>query len=281
MQRFVEHVRRLFRGLVGTGSSRNGAQEEPGEASQKKETVGSEAEPAARRVTCVGVASHKGPRMRNEDHAAFSWKEDFFAVSDGIGGAPYGDVMSRLACNAAIRAFDEGEDVYASFRLANEVTSVVSDLLGERSGATLLLAERQGALLKVVSVGDTRAFVLRDGQLRAITELGRTSADSNALSKAVGYGQIDPDVVEERLEGGDRVLLCTDGVWEYLDDERLCALLGTDDSAPLVAESIAWEASRTGQDNSTCICVFVDDVEQVAPHEEPYSADTPTATFGP
>ena len=274
MSKTADRVRRLFRILAGGESSRHAS---TNECLANDEVVAD----SSRASLCVGVSSHRGPRQRNEDYASFSWKENFFAVSDGIGGAPYGDVMSRLACSAAVRAFDEGEDVYAAFRLANEVTSVVSDLLGERSGATLLLAEWQGAILRIASVGDTRAFVLRDGQLRAITDLGRASVNSNALSKAVGYGAIDPDVVEERLVAGDRVLLCTDGVWEYLEDVRIAELLGADESAPLVAEAIAWEASRVGRDNSTCVCIYVEDVEQSVPYEEGLGPNTPDTTFEP
>ncbi len=265
MSRTADRVRRLLQGLAGTFAT--------------PETE--EAKTGLR----VGMASHVGPRKRNEDFAAMSWQADFFAVSDGIGGAPFGDVMSRVACNAAVRAFDEGADVLEAFAVANEAASLVSDLLGSRSGATLLLAERKEWTLRMVTAGDTRAYLWRGGHLEAVTGTGRAHPNSNALDKAVGYGLVEPDEAIVDLIVGDRVLLCTDGVWESIDEGCLCELLGSDDNAPLVADNIAWEAARVGNDNCTCICVFVDEAthDNVTPAEGLGSttpeADTPTTEF--
>lgn len=280
MSRTADRVRRLFRGLTTAG--RQGMQ---------YESAASQMDSSAAQVAGgleIGCASHTGNRSSNEDYAAFSGTSDFFAVSDGIGGAPYGDVMSRLACNAAIRAFDEGADIQEAFEVANEFVSLASELLGEHSGATLLLAARHGSKLTFASVGDSRAFLLRNGLLVALTEAGRANANSNALDKAVGYGHMEPDMAEVRLLAGDRLLLCTDGVWEYVASERLSEMLGSPKSAPIVADDIAWEASRVGQDNCTCVCAFVsqdfcvDDTNEWAGEDVSfYGSDTPTADFSP
>ncbi len=265
MSRTADRVRRLLKGLAGTF------------ATHTSEGTDSDLH--------VGMASHVGPRKRNEDFAAMSWHADFFAVSDGIGGAPFGDVMSRIACNAAVRAFDEGGNVCEAFAVANEAASLVSDLLESRSGATLLLAEREGRTLHIVTAGDTRAYLWRGGRLEAVTDAGRAHPNSNALSKAVGYGPVKPDEARVDLVVGDKVLLCTDGVWESIDEGRLCELLESGDNAPLVADNIAWETASVGNDNCTCICVFVDEamIDNVSLADGLGSttpeADTPTTDF--
>ncbi len=270
MSRTSDRVKKLFRGLAG------------GAKSSRAQPVPVCSDSSLR----VGVASHMGPRPHNEDYVAMSQRGDFFAVSDGIGGAPFGDVMSRIACNAAVQAFDDGANVLEAFATANELASVVSELLGERSGATLLLAERVGRQMDIVSAGDTRAYLLRLGVLELITDAGRAHSYSNALNKAVGYGEIEPDEVTLLLEEGDWLLLCTDGVWEYLSEQRLSELLTSGGNAPMVAEEIAWEASRVGQDNSTCACMYVDTFDDsstgtpLLPADlNPYGPNTPDAEF--
>ncbi len=278
MSRTADRVKKLFRGLTRS----NRRQEESSRAVHPPIELAHQLSEGME----VGFSSHTGNRATNEDYAAFSTKGDFFAVSDGIGGAPYGDVMSRLACNTAVRAFDEGASINEAFEIANELVSLTSELLGESSGATLLLAERGGDRLKMVSVGDTRAFLLRDGLLVPLTGAGRADTHSNALDKAVGYGPMEPDVAEARLLAKDRLLLCTDGVWEYVSSDRLALLLGMHDTAPIAADEIAWEASRVGNDNSTCICAFVgegfmaDSEGQWGVDDAAfYGSDTPTADF--
>ena len=281
MSRTADRVRRLFRGLRG-GKGRFGDEGDvvPSEVASSSGMTSSGLR--------VGIATHTGPRERNEDYVSASWEGDFLAVSDGIGGARFGDVMSRLACNAAVRAFEEGMHAREAFETANETVSLTSGLLGEQSGATLLVMERIGDVLDLVSAGDTRAFCLRGGRLIALTEDGRASSTSNALSKAVGYGSIEPDVARHTLMGGDRVLLCTDGVWEYLPTRRIVQLLQDGENAPLAAEAIAWEAARAGHDNATCACVFVDelwepeaDTPLMPGGADPYGADTPDALLTP
>lgn len=230
----------------------------------------------------VGIASHRGPRDRNEDSAAVSWQGDFLAISDGIGGAPFGDVMSCLACNAAVAAYDSGADVHEAFETANEVASLVAGLLGERSGATLLLAQRSGTTLTILSAGDTRGYLLRDCELMPITLEGRIAPGSNALGKAIGYGPIEPDETSVELACDDRVVLCTDGVWEYLTQERITEVLAGAPNAPLAAEDLSWEASRVGQDNATCVVVFVDDMEETCtPKLDAYGPHTPSTAYVP
>ena len=206
----------------------------------------------------VGMASETGPRQRNDDFCAISWRSDFFAISDGIGGAPYGDVMSRVACSAAVEAYDATGDIGEAFRLANEEASKVSRYLGEQSGATLLLAEFVERAMNIVYAGDTMAYRLRDGNLEPAMPPGRAVGGGNALDNAVGYGETEPGRVTVDVRIGDRFVMCTDGVWEYVSEGELVELMSVSDNMPLAADSVCRHAASVGSDNSSCICILVE-----------------------
>lgn len=235
----------------------------------------------------IGLASETGPRQKNDDYCAISWKSDFFAISDGIGGAPYGDVMSRIACNAAVEAYDASGDINEAFRFANEEVSTVSRYLGEQSGATLLLAEFDENGLSITYAGDTMAYRLRDGALEPAMSPGRIVGGGNALDNAVGYGETVPDRASVDVRAGDRFIMCTDGVWEYVDEEELVRLISSSSNMPLVADSVCRHAASVGSDNSSCICILVASVDVQDGGSRPYPitptgfADTPEIDLGP
>lgn len=212
----------------------------------------------------VGMASERGPRHTNDDYCAISYSTDFYAISDGIGGAPRGDAYSKLACNAAIDDFESYGNLDSAFRFANNVASTTSRYLGENSGATLLLASHQGGVIEFAWAGDTIALRLRDDSLEELTEPGRVPGGGNALSKAVAYGPVQPDKATADIRPGDRLVLCTDGVWEYVDDEDFISIVSGSDNAPLIADTLCRHAASVGQDNSTCICLIVEE----APDED-------------
>lgn len=232
-------------------------------------------------VLRAGIATDQGPRDKNEDFVAVSWGRDFFALSDGIGGAPFGDVMSRIACNAAVRAYDQGASLGQAFRAANEAASSTSDLLGERSGATLLLAVRVGSRMSLAWAGDTIALMLRGCALLTVTRPGRRPGMGNSLEKAVGYGEVKPERADVDLRAGDRLLLCTDGVWEHMSHDRIARMLGEQGNMPLAAERIARAAGSCGQDNCTCVCLLVEEGDSPrvpeASRRPTWSSRTPVA----
>lgn len=222
----------------------------------------------------VGMASKCGPRRKNDDYCAMSQRHDFFALSDGIGGAPYGDVISRVACNAAIEAYDATNDLREAFAMANEQASRVSRYLGERSGATLLLARRTQGFLEIASAGDSLAYRLRAGSLERAMGPARVSLTSNALSKAVGYGPLTPDRARMDVRPKDRILLCSDGVWEYVEEAKLADMLAEGDDATRIADDVCRHAAKVGNDNSTCICIIVEEARLSLRSKTPHYAES-------
>lgn len=88
----------------------------------------------------IGQATKRGPRERNEDAVAISPCHDFFAIADGIGGAPLGDVASTLTCNAALLAYEETLDLHKAFARANLALIQLKKLLWTHNPITGNLA---------------------------------------------------------------------------------------------------------------------------------------------
>lgn len=246
---------------------------------------------AAPLTIAVGCASKIGPRQQNDDAATYSVQHDFFAVADGIGGAPHGDVASACAVNAAIQARETGATLLEAFRAANNaVIQLCTWIASPETGTTLLLGEHRepeddgtAGTMSFVWAGDTAAFLLHDGAVSCITPPDRLEG-TNALRTAVGY---TPDIPVQHascpFERGDRLLLATDGVWETLDAERLATLLSSSDNAPWLAESITREAAEHGHDNATAIVLIagasttLDDAPAIEPPADvPPLPHTPT-----
>lgn len=225
----------------------------------------------------AGNHSLRGRRPKNDDFSIRSMNDDFFAVSDGIGGAPNGHVISQVACRCAVRAHDQGLDTWDAFRAAAAAAYVTAEGLDQGDGATLLLAERVGNTLTLLSAGDSRAYRFRyrngKGSLVLLTPNGRAAPSSgrryNALAKAVGTASpnVQPNVNTVTLKAGDRIILCTDGVWEPLGEEGMCQALErmmSEQNPFFVAEELCNAAvgdTFHGSDNATCYCLSVEAVE--------------------
>ncbi len=243
----------------------------------------------------VGVASRRGPREKNEDAASVSSNHRLFAIADGIGGAPLGDIMSTASCNAAISAYEDGASLFESFNEANLAAIELKQLLWTHNpatenlsplitatnlpaacqakraaaarailpaagaGSTILLAECKDARLNLVWAGDTIALLWREGTLRTVAAPDNVQG-TNELGSAVGYeSQATPLFATYDLKPDDRILLCTDGVWASLEEERLADLLTASENAPWVAQMITREAAEQGTDNATAIVLIAEE----------------------
>ena len=196
------------------------------------------------------------------------------AVADGMGGHAAGEVASATAMAAAVAAEGHPRD-----RVLAANTAVVNAVIDEPSlagmGTTLTFAEfSPDGALDIGHVGDSRAYLLRDGELSQITtdhslvaELlaaGRirpedvhTHPQRNLVTRGIGMSQnVEVDVEHCDLEHGDRVLLCSDGLTTMITDGDLAAILGGE-GAP---EERVWalvEAANAagGFDNITVVVV--------------------------
>ena len=206
-------------------------------------------------------------RKLNEDSFLVDPETQLYAVCDGMGGHNAGEVASRMAIEA-LDAFVQkshrekeitwpyGLDANLSFagnrlktaiKLANRKVFRAADNREDYTGmgttVVAALVTEADRLLTVGSAGDSRCYVLRNGELKQITTddswvsaawaEGILSAEEierhplkNVITKAVGAKDtIEIDVVEHKLESGDLVLICSDGLHSMINDEAIREVL--------------------------------------------------------
>lgn len=214
-------------------------------------------------------------RANNED--AYLTAPPLFAVADGMGGHRAGEVASA----AAIRTLREeaGHDtdslvvaVQAANRAVHAEAVANPDLAGMGTTITAMMTSPDSA--QIVHVGDSRAYLLRDGRLRRLTKdhtvverlarEGKIPADEvdrhpqrSVLERALGVSpDVDVDVQLLDLRPGDRLLLSTDGLTSMLDDEEIREILMATPEPEAAAHALVEAAlAAGGKDNVTVIVV--------------------------
>jgi serine/threonine protein phosphatase PrpC len=231
-------------------------------------------------------------RVRQVNEDSLLAVDGLFAVADGMGGHRGGEVASRLAVRTLEDRFTAaGTDVLVqAVQEANEVvvTEASSDDDLQGMGTTLVamaLVDVEGHdTIAVVNVGDSRLYLLSDGELAQITEdhslvatmerqgrLSRAEAavhpQRNIITRALG---IDTSVIVDSWEirpvPGDRYLICSDGLFNEVDDNRVAATLRRlEDPQEAARELVRLANESGGRDNITCVVVDVlDDDDRAA-----------------
>jgi protein phosphatase len=204
-------------------------------------------------------------RQRNEDALLVEPERCVFAVADGMGGHPAGDVASAAAIRRLRADLVEGTDpdrepeelVAGALHAAH--AAVLEEAAGDDAltgmGTTIVVALVRDDTAWVGHVGDSRAYLLpSEGRLSPVT---RDHGAGGYLSQALGLDRgITPDVVPVRLGPGDRLLLCTDGLTNMVGDAAIEAvLLGTADAQEACDSLVAAALDAGGSDNVTVVVV--------------------------
>ena len=250
------------------------------------------------KVTAASATDIGLVRDHNED--ALLLREPLFAVADGMGGHLGGEVASSAALERLAAVFDErGSDGLAEAvheANAEVFAQSVRDAEVAGMGTTLTAAVLVGTDLLLAHVGDSRAYLLHDGELRRLTEdhtlvgemvrkgslserQARSHPQRSILTRALG---IEPAVEVDRLSlpigDRDRVLLCSDGLNSMIEDSEIRRIL-SDEGEPRAACDRLVEAANAmgGVDNTT---VVVLDFEAEESDAEP-EAEGGAAAAGP
>ena len=228
-------------------------------------------------------------RMDNQDSGYAG--QHLLAVADGMGGAPAGDVASAVAVQTLRRLDDSAPaDVLEALAGAvNRANDRIAELIEDEPridgmGTTLTAALFDGERIGLAHIGDSRAYLLRDGQLSRLTAdhtFVQTLVDEGSISEDEarahphrslmlrvldGKAESDPDLTIYELQSGDRLLLCTDGLPGFVDDEAIAKVMaeGTPDSVAVDLVQLALAAGSS--DNITC--VVADAVEEETPRPD-------------
>lgn len=242
----------------------------------------------------VAAGSHVGHvRRKNDDSFAALPELGLFMVADGIGGRPGGEVASRMVVEA-VRAYLEQDDPeetwpYASDRSKDrEEVQLVQALRGANNaifeaavrtpglrgmGTTCSCALIRGDRAYLAHVGDSRIYRLRGERLERLTDDhsvlaearrqgARVDDDADArlagvLLRSVGTDRrVDVDTRVERVQAGDVLLLCSDGLWEPVREDALQATLSWSSRPEVIVEGLIGRALERGApDNVTCVVV--------------------------
>jgi serine/threonine protein phosphatase PrpC len=237
-------------------------------------------------------------RDHNEDSFLCNEEAGLFAVADGMGGHLGGERASRMAVEIleqeiapqvpALRAAGVGgrsegapHPVAAAMRDATQraATTIHAEAQAqpERTGmgTTLTAALFHGEQVSLCHVGDSRAYLYRDGRARQLTEdhswiqeqirAGLVAPEDaivqrfrNIITRSVGFEPgVEPDLMTLPVEAGDCYLLCSDGLSNYFSEDELAEVLTSRFYAEAGAALIEMANARGGDDNITCVIVYV------------------------
>lgn len=237
-------------------------------------------------------------RNHNEDAMLADVDHQVFAVCDGVGGRAGGEVASQLAVQHLARAvaqhgrrlaeFSEGLGTTSRRDIERVLEAAILDASGEiratgldnpgLSGmaTTVVVLLVAGDHAFVAHVGDSRAYLLRNGVLHQLTEdhsvaneMRRRGRDmlheltprmSEALTRALGALDVARvDLIDLELLPGDRFVLSTDGVHRVLGDAQLQAIVARGDCHGVADDLIEGALQAGAPDNATCVVVDIVD----------------------
>ncbi|MBT3221149.1 MAG: cyclic nucleotide-binding domain-containing protein [Proteobacteria bacterium] len=259
-------------------------------------------------VQAVG-ATHPGSREHNEDALLRLSKLPLFAVADGMGGPGAGDVAANIALTVLKQYAPElkkhnrsvarerttsnrlalGEALDEMFNKASRAIQNEANELGMPGmGSTLLFATVVENFAYIAHVGDSRGYLVREGGITRLTEdhslaefryrRGKMSheeylesPDRQVLYQALGAGmEVEVDLGEVRLTGGDILLLCTDGLVRALTEDDIVEKIDPADLSRSVRRLIRSANAAGAPDNITCILFSLESEEG----DEPIQAVT-------
>jgi protein phosphatase len=252
----------------------------------------------------VGTASDIGKaRERNED--AFLAVHPLYVVADGMGGHRGGDVASSIVVEELSKSDEDGMRLGERIREANR--TVFERQAGDRSlagmGTTVTAVVADAGTLRIGHVGDSRAYLLRNGDLRRLTEdhtlvgrmvdEGKISEEEAAghpqrsiLTRALGVDErVDVDEQSIDVRQGDRLLLCTDGLTSMMREESVLEILEGHRDPQETSEALVDAANRAGGlDNITVVVIDFeegDGVEVLGASTSPGTAGTASSVAEP
>lgn len=241
--------------------------------------------------TTLSLTAHAGThvgRVRPGNEDAYHCADGLFVVADGLGGHAAGEVASAMAVEELARvdpaAFASDQELQQALadavRAGNEKVHAAAQADAARSGmgTTVTAAAVTDRRLVLAHVGDSRAYLQRNGSLQQLT------TDHTAAQEAVDAGYLTPEQASSRperhmlaravgleprvdvdapkpvdLQAGDRVLLCSDGLIEPLTDQAIATILDEHPDPAEACDALVQAAlDGGGPDNITVVVVRVD-----------------------
>lgn len=244
------------------------------------------------RVAESTLKSDTGRQRRENEDSAYA-RPPLFVVADGMGGAQAGEVASQIA----IEVFEQGlsDSGNAEERLAQRAREA-NRKIHERSlaehgregmGTTVTAVWLEDSQASIAHVGDSRAYLFRNGDLRRLTQdhtlvdelvrRGKLTEEQAAehpqrsiITRALGpEPDVDVDTVTYAVQAGDVLLLCSDGLTAMVSEERMAEILASAPTLDRAASQLIEAANKAGgRDNITVVAARLEEVDEELRPEE-------------
>ncbi len=228
-------------------------------------------------------------REHNEDVVHLSDDGRLMILADGMGGYAAGEVAAALAVAAITEHLDAavgslkdatGDALPLAMQAAmnaaqQRVLAVAESQEGKKDmGCTLIQACIRGDTLHTCHVGDVRAYLWRGQTLRVLTrdhsvvaeliaagdlapDQARAHPAKNVVLRAIGMASgFEADLTTCSLQDSDRVLLCSDGLWEMLSDQEIADVIGTEGSMRQIAMQLVDRANDAGGADNISVALY-------------------------
>ena len=239
----------------------------------------------------IGFKCNKGlVREKNEDACFVIPSHDVYIVADGVGGNNSGEVASRTAVSEIanyvtsndLRECREPDDIFGFFASAIDSANGKIYRLGLENednrgmATTVVTAYIYKSVAYIANLGDSRAYLFRDGVLRKITvdhtyvnelvQQGVITEDEaenhkqkNVITKALGAeAYIDPDFYKIDIHKNDIIMLCSDGLYGEVSEEEIVNSMNRDiNMNDLCCELVDKALEAGGRDNITVVCLKI------------------------
>jgi len=252
------------------------------------------------KIESYGISNVGMKRTQNEDSYLINDEMNLYMVADGMGGHLGGEFASKLAVATVEEMvrhcrFDpdatqihgvNSEDADPGALLTHSIQEAGRRIYDQAMfdenlrgmGTTAVAALFSNPVLYIANVGDSRAYRIRDGKISQITEdhslvseqvkAGMISQKDarghrlkNIITRSVGYQEeVDIDILKQELKGGDRFLLCSDGLSNLVEDKEIEEIVDKFDLQEACEKLINSANSRGGDDNITVVILQVDDI---------------------
>ncbi|MBW9221010.1 serine/threonine-protein phosphatase [Methanothermococcus sp. SCGC AD-155-M21] len=227
--------------------------------------------------------SHKGNRKHNEDYILLEKIKDIYllAVADGIGGHNAGEIASEMALDTLEKFITERyredlstEEIKEILREAYNLahSKIKENAVGDRTGmgTTLTTAIIKGDKCIVANCGDSRAYLIRDGNVidrtkdhsfvQALIDSGQISEEKamthpmkNIITSALGLDELQIEVYQWNLKKEDVLLLSSDGLHDYVNKEDILNVLRSNEDPKDIVNELLNIALEKTKDNVSIV----------------------------
>lgn len=232
-------------------------------------------------MNAFGSRTHVGyVRQHNEDSLLVA--PPIFVVCDGMGGHEAGEIASEIAVGTIASRAQSVSDAASLGQIVEEANLQIMQAAQEGRGkegmgTTCTAAYIKGETLSIAQCGDSRAYLLHQGNLQQLTrdhsvvadliEMGEISTEEarthrwrSYITRALGLdAYVKPDLYEINIASGDRLMLCSDGLYSMVSDRAIAETLGAYPDPQRCADELVEQAlSAGGNDNITVVVVDIE-----------------------